>query len=208
MTPLTDQQRQKTGEWISNNAWANPAQAAAKTAEHILTHLSEFLPEDKEVYDWIKDAAYGEETDDDQMLYARAALNSPYRAMYEAMKQERDALKDKQGFVRLASAVAEEASSTPEKAREYLEKEGLNVDDVIENGVKKIRQMVIEESKKRESIAFGKFIHTHADTRNPDSGFVLSPNQWAYSYGNITLETTEQLYEIFKARTNADKTAE
>lgn len=46
---------------------------------------------------------------------------------------------DKKGLARVILAVADDVSSTPEKSREYLESEGVEVDDFVERHLARIR---------------------------------------------------------------------
>src|ERR1043166_6710065 len=163
MTPLTEQQQKNIDALADKYAGYAGIPASYKTAEYILTHLSEFLPDNpgiKEISERAKEFIGNSVVS----AYYVGTIESPYRALYEAATQEHaasiemlheaksqieylhgkfketgsgndilsridtllqkhepDTLKAKHGFVRLAMAEVEEASSTPEKAREYLE---------------------------------------------------------------------------------------
>ena len=93
MTQLTDQQRQKIegiAQQYENRAGAEGVACAEHMGEYIMTHLSEFLPDDlldKEIFN--PDRRFmGHET---EYAYREGMQMSPYRAMYEAVRQERDA---------------------------------------------------------------------------------------------------------------------
>ena len=50
----------------------------------------------------------------------------------------------KADFVRLVMSSVEDDSSDKEKAREYLSSQGLNVDSIVSEGLKKIKRMKME----------------------------------------------------------------
>jgi len=52
--------------------------------------------------------------------------------------------KSKADFVRLVMSTVEDDSSDKEKAKEYLSSQGLNVDSIVSEGLKKIKRMKME----------------------------------------------------------------
>lgn len=109
MTPLTDQQRQtieatalKLFPIINNpplqDVYYGERVNCIAGMRHVLTHLSEFLPEDEDVDAEItaNAAEYCKRVNKvfdfaiAHMAYLTGAEESPYRAMYEAIRQERD----------------------------------------------------------------------------------------------------------------------
>ncbi len=65
----------------------------------------------------------------------------------------KDLISDKENFVRLILANIEYSSSTPERAKEYLEEEGIDVNAIIASGMKAVRAIQGRVSPARASIA-------------------------------------------------------
>jgi len=99
----------------------------------------------------------------------------------------------KADFVRLVMSTIEDDSSDKDKAKEYLSSQGLNVDSIVSEGIKKIKrmQMQIQAQETKEEMQSSEEIKQKADQWVEN---ILSSN----SFSLVDLVKEEELAMSFR----------
>jgi hypothetical protein len=112
----------------------------------------------------------------------------------------------KADFIRLVMSTIEDDSSDKEKAKEYLSSQGLNVDSIVSEGLKKIKRMKMEiqAQKTKEEMLSSEKIKQKADQWVENllnsTGFSLvdlvKEEELAMSFRNIEKLSKEDLKKL------------
>lgn len=112
----------------------------------------------------------------------------------------------KADFIRLVMSTIEDDSSDKEKAKEYLSSQGLNVDSIVSEGLKKIKRMKMEiqAQKTKEEMQSSEEIKQKADQwvenllNSTDFSLVdlVKEEELAMSFRNIEKLSKEDLKKL------------
>jgi len=112
----------------------------------------------------------------------------------------------KADFIRLVVSTIEDDASDKEKAKEYLSSQGLNVDSIVSEGLKKIRrmQMEIQAQKTKEEMLSSEEIKRKADqwvenllnSANFSLVNLVKEEELAMSFRNIDKLSKEDLKKL------------
>lgn len=112
----------------------------------------------------------------------------------------------KTDFIRLVASTIEDDASDKEKAKEYLSSQGLNVDSIVSEGLKKIRrmQMEIQAQKTKDEMLASEEIKRKADKwvedllNSADFSLVdlVKEEELALSFRNIDKLSKEDIKKI------------